>query len=49
MPSLESLPRATLPSTIAERLRRHSGGSLRPGERLPGHREPAEQFSVSVG
>ena len=50
MSSLETVRRATLPYTIAERLRRRiAAGSLRPGERLPGHREPAEQFSVSVG
>jgi DNA-binding FadR family transcriptional regulator len=50
MPALEPVARATLPSAIAERLRRRiADGSLRPGQRLPGHRELAEQFSVSVG
>lgn len=50
MPSLEPVPRATLPSTIADRLRRQiADGTLRPGQRLPGHRELAQQFSVSVG
>ena len=50
MASLEPVRRANLPATIAERLRqRIAEGSLRPGERLPGHRELAQQFSVSVG
>ena len=50
MSTLEPVRRANLPATIAERLRqRIAEGSLRPGERLPGHRELAQQFSVSVG
>jgi GntR family transcriptional repressor for pyruvate dehydrogenase complex len=50
MASLDPVRRANLPATIAERLRqRIAEGSLRPGERLPGHRELAQQFSVSVG
>jgi len=50
MSSLEPVARASLPTAIAERLRRRIlEGSLAPGERLPGHRELARQFSVSVG
>ena len=48
--SLEPVARASLPTAIAERLRRRIlDGSLAPGQRLPGHRELAQQFSVSVG
>jgi DNA-binding FadR family transcriptional regulator len=47
---LEPLKRANLPSSIADRLRRQiSSGQLKPGEQLPGHRELAAMFSVSVG
>lgn len=49
-PSVEPLRRANLPSSIADRLRRQiATGQLKPGEQLPGHRELAEIFSVSVG
>jgi GntR family transcriptional regulator, transcriptional repressor for pyruvate dehydrogenase complex len=45
-----SLKRANLPSTIAERLRTQIlAGEVQPGDRLPGHRELAAMFSVSVG
>lgn len=48
--SLEPLKRANLPSSIADRIRRQIGsGQLKPGEQLPGHRELATMFSVSVG
>jgi GntR family transcriptional repressor for pyruvate dehydrogenase complex len=48
--SLEPLRRANLPSSIADRLRKQiSSGQLKPGEQLPGHRELAAMFSVSVG
>jgi GntR family transcriptional regulator, transcriptional repressor for pyruvate dehydrogenase complex len=48
--SLEPLKRANLPSSIADRIRRQIGsGQLKPGEQLPGHRELAAMFSVSVG
>jgi GntR family transcriptional regulator, transcriptional repressor for pyruvate dehydrogenase complex len=48
--SLEPLKRANLPSGIADRIRRQIGsGQLKPGEQLPGHRELATMFSVSVG
>jgi GntR family transcriptional repressor for pyruvate dehydrogenase complex len=48
--SLEPLNRANLPSSIADRVRRQIGsGQLKPGEQLPGHRELATMFSVSVG
>jgi GntR family transcriptional regulator, transcriptional repressor for pyruvate dehydrogenase complex len=48
--SVEPLQRANLPSSIADQLRRRiSSGQLRPGEQLPGHRELATMFSVSVG
>lgn len=51
MPStLPSSPRETLPRTIAAELRRQiASGELKPGERLPGHRELAGTFAVSVG
>jgi GntR family transcriptional repressor for pyruvate dehydrogenase complex len=49
-PSPEPLRRANLPIAIAERLRRQIGaGRLQPGAQLPGHRELAAMFSVSVG
>ncbi len=42
--------RANLPHTIAEELRRRvHAGELEPGAKLPGHRELAILFSVSVG
>jgi GntR family transcriptional regulator, transcriptional repressor for pyruvate dehydrogenase complex len=48
--SVEPLKRANLPSSIADRLRRQIGsGQLKPGEQLPGHRDLAAMFSVSVG
>jgi len=48
--SLEPLKRSNLPSSIADRLRRQiSAGQFKPGEQLPGHRELATMFSVSVG
>src|SRR5437764_827874 len=41
---------ATPPKAIAEELRRRiREGELRPGDRLPGHRELASDFSVSLG
>ena len=44
------LRRANLPSGIADRLRGQiATGQLKPGEQLPGHRELATMFSVSVG
>ncbi|MDQ4027257.1 MAG: FadR family transcriptional regulator [Actinomycetota bacterium] len=47
---LEPVQRANLPASIAERLRRQIGqGQLKPGQQLPGHRELAAMFSVSVG
>jgi DNA-binding FadR family transcriptional regulator len=47
---VEPLRRANLPSSIADRLRgRIATGQLKPGEQLPGHRELAAIFSVSVG
>jgi GntR family transcriptional repressor for pyruvate dehydrogenase complex len=46
----EPLRRANLSSAIAERLRRQiRGGHLAAGVRLPGHRELAAMYSVSVG
>jgi GntR family transcriptional regulator, transcriptional repressor for pyruvate dehydrogenase complex len=43
-------PSETLPRTIAAELRRRiAAGELRPGDRLPGHRELAGTFSVSLG
>jgi GntR family transcriptional repressor for pyruvate dehydrogenase complex len=42
--------RENLPSTIAAQLRRQIlAGELEPGARLPGHRELATMFAVSVG
>ena len=42
--------RDTLPATIASRLRRQiASGELRPGQQLPGHRELAARYSVSLG
>ena len=42
--------RENLPATIAGRLRRRIvQGELPPGTQLPGHRELAASFSVSVG
>ncbi len=47
---LEPVQRANLPASIAERLRRQiAQGQLKPGQQLPGHRELAGMFSVSVG
>jgi GntR family transcriptional repressor for pyruvate dehydrogenase complex len=41
--------REKLSETVAERLRLQIGeGGLKPGERLPGHRELAEAFSVGL-
>ncbi len=41
---------STLPHAIAEELRRRVGaGELKPGDRLPSHRELAVDFAVSVG
>jgi GntR family transcriptional regulator, transcriptional repressor for pyruvate dehydrogenase complex len=40
----------TLPRAIATELRRRiASGQLKPGDRLPGHRDLAGEFSVSVG
>jgi GntR family transcriptional repressor for pyruvate dehydrogenase complex len=48
--TLPPSPRETLPRTIAAELRRQiASGELKPGERLPGHRELAGTFAVSVG
>jgi GntR family transcriptional repressor for pyruvate dehydrogenase complex len=48
--SLPSPPRETLPRTIAAELRRQiANGELKPGDRLPGHRDLAGSFAVSVG
>jgi GntR family transcriptional regulator, transcriptional repressor for pyruvate dehydrogenase complex len=47
---VEPLKRANLPSGIANRLRGQiATGQLKAGEQLPGHRELAAMFSVSVG
>jgi GntR family transcriptional regulator, transcriptional repressor for pyruvate dehydrogenase complex len=47
---VQPLRRANLPATIAERLRREIfEGTLRPGTQLPGHRELAAIYAVSVG
>jgi GntR family transcriptional repressor for pyruvate dehydrogenase complex len=47
---LEPVQRANLPASIAERLRSQiAQGRLTPGQQLPGHRELAAMFSVSVG
>src|SRR5919106_1069683 len=48
--SVEPVRRANLPSSIADRLRRQiAAGQLKVGEQLPGHRELASMYSVSVG
>lgn len=48
--SLGPLRRRNLPAEIADQLRSQiRTGILAPGERLPGHRELAASFSVSVG
>src|ERR687897_3408077 len=48
--SLGPLRRRNLPAAIADQLRSQiRKGVLEPGERLPGHRELAASFSVSVG
>jgi GntR family transcriptional repressor for pyruvate dehydrogenase complex len=45
-----SSARETLPRTIATELRRQiASGELKPGDQLPGHRELAGTFAVSVG
>jgi GntR family transcriptional repressor for pyruvate dehydrogenase complex len=50
MRSLGPLRRRNLPTAIADQLRSQiRKGVLEPGERLPGHRELAASFSVSVG
>src|SRR4051812_43722169 len=42
--------RASLPAGIADQMRRRIlTGELSPGTRLPGHRELAAMYSVSVG
>jgi DNA-binding FadR family transcriptional regulator len=48
-PAFAPLRREKLSETVAERLREqiHEGG-LTPGERLPGHRELADAFSVGL-
>jgi GntR family transcriptional regulator, transcriptional repressor for pyruvate dehydrogenase complex len=49
-PPSAQAPRETLPRAIAAELRRRiASGELMPGDRLPGHRELAGTFSVSVG
>jgi GntR family transcriptional repressor for pyruvate dehydrogenase complex len=46
----EPLKRANLPVSIAERIRRQiAQGQLKAGAQLPGHRELATLYSVSVG
>ena len=46
----DPLKRENLPVSIAERLRRQiAHGVLKPGVQLPGHRELASMYSVSVG
>jgi GntR family transcriptional repressor for pyruvate dehydrogenase complex len=48
--TVEPARRENLPTGIADTLRRQiAQGELRPGEQLPGHRELATMFSVSVG
>ncbi len=43
-------PSSSLPQAIADEIRRRIRvGELRPGERLPGHRELAADFAVSLG
>jgi DNA-binding FadR family transcriptional regulator len=47
---VKPLRRENLPSTIAAQLRREIvQGDLEPGQQLPGHRELAAMFAVSVG
>ncbi len=47
---LKPVRRANLPASIAEQLRRQiAAGEFAPGQQLPGHRELASIFSVSVG
>ncbi len=49
-PQVRPVRRGTLPASIAEQLRDQiRRGQLRPGDQLPGHRELAASFSVSVG
>ena len=44
------LKRSSLPVDIADRMRRRIlSGELPPGTRLPGHRELAQLYGVSVG
>jgi GntR family transcriptional regulator, transcriptional repressor for pyruvate dehydrogenase complex len=48
--TVRGVRRENLPSTIAAQLRRQIlAGELEPGARLPGHRELATMFAVSVG
>jgi GntR family transcriptional repressor for pyruvate dehydrogenase complex len=48
--SAQPLKRANLPVTIAERLRQEiQHGRIAPGSQLPGHRDLAAMYSVSVG
>jgi GntR family transcriptional regulator, transcriptional repressor for pyruvate dehydrogenase complex len=48
--SLQPLRRANIPAAIADQLRSQiCTGVVAPGDRLPGHRELAATFSVSVG
>lgn len=48
--STQPVKRANLSATIAERLKREiESGQRKPGDQLPGHRELATIFSVSVG
>jgi DNA-binding FadR family transcriptional regulator len=48
--TLRPVKRENLPASIAADLRSRIGrGELRPGEQLPGHRELAALYSVSVG
>jgi DNA-binding FadR family transcriptional regulator len=50
VPNVKPLRRENLPATIASKLRRQIlQGELVPGQQLPGHRELAALFSVSVG
>jgi DNA-binding FadR family transcriptional regulator len=48
--SVRPLRRENVPATIAAELRRRiAAGELKPGDQLPGHRELAAMYSVSVG
>ena len=48
--TLKPVRRANLPTVIAEQLRRQiAEGEFAPGQQLPGHRDLATIFSVSVG